>query len=86
MFRVDYGGLWVKAQYGGEKRGIMIPRDVISFALINLEAACAFHFANYNFCRIHQTLKCTPAMEGGITSRLWNLEDLLEYEMSYKSN
>jgi len=51
--------------------------------LINLKAACALHFANYNFCRMHQTLKCTPAMAAGITNRLWNLEDLLELELSY---
>ena len=51
--------------------------------LINLKAACALHFANYNFCRIHQTLKCTPAMEAGITNRLWNMEDLLERELAY---
>ena len=51
--------------------------------LINLKAACALHFANYNFCRIHQTLKCTPAMEAGITNRLWNIEDLLDCELAY---
>ena len=49
--------------------------------LDNLRASISLHFANYNFCRIHQTLRCTPAMEAGITNRLWNLEDLLEREM-----
>jgi transposase-like protein/IS1 family transposase len=43
----------------------------------NLHAALALHFAYYNFCRIHQTLRCTPAMEAGITHRIWELEDLL---------
>ena len=57
--------------------------NAFSKKLINLKAACALHFANYNFCRIHQTLKCTPAMEAGITNRLWNMEDLLEREISY---
>jgi len=41
------------------------------------------HIANYNFCRIHNTLRCTPAMEAGITNRLWNMEDLLEREIAY---
>lgn len=43
----------------------------------NLYAAYALHFAYYNFCRIHKTLRCTPAMEAGITKRLWELKDLL---------
>lgn len=51
--------------------------------LDNLKYAVALHFAHYNFCRIHKTLRVTPAMEAGITKRLWNLEDLLAYEMPY---
>jgi IS1 family transposase len=43
----------------------------------NLWAAYCLHFAYYNFCRVHQTLRVTPAMEAGITSRVWNLADLL---------
>jgi hypothetical protein len=39
--------------------------------------AYCLHFAYYNFCRIHQTLRVTPAMEAGITARVWNLADLL---------
>jgi hypothetical protein len=31
----------------------------------NLKAAYALHFAHYNFCRIHSSIKCTPAMEAG---------------------
>lgn len=43
----------------------------------NLRAALALHFAYYNFCRIHKTLRCTPAMEAGITNHIWELKDLL---------
>ena len=43
----------------------------------NLWAAYCLHFAYYNFCRIHKTLRVTPAMETGITSRVWTLADLL---------
>jgi IS1 family transposase len=39
--------------------------------------ACALHFAYYNFCKIHQTLRTTPAMAAGVTGRLWEIEDLL---------
>ncbi|HKR02418.1 MAG TPA: IS1 family transposase [Pyrinomonadaceae bacterium] len=45
----------------------------------NLRAALALHFAYYNFCRIHKTLRCTPAMEAGITNTIWTLKDLLGY-------
>lgn len=44
----------------------------------NLRAALALHFAYYNFCRIHQTLRCTPAMEAGVTKNIWELRNLLE--------
>jgi len=44
----------------------------------NLEHAVALHFMHYNFARIHKTLKCTPAMEAGVTSKLWSLEDIAE--------
>lgn len=42
----------------------------------NLEYAVALHFMYYNFCRIHKTLKTTPALEAGITDKLWNIEDI----------
>lgn len=31
----------------------------------------------YNFVRVHQTLKVTPAMEDGLTDRLWDIKDLV---------
>jgi IS1 family transposase len=43
----------------------------------NHEAAVALHYMHYNFVRIHQTLRVTPAMEAGITDRLWSLADVV---------
>jgi hypothetical protein len=43
----------------------------------NLRAAVALHVFHYNFCRIHSSLRMTPAMKAGVTDRLWSLEDLL---------
>jgi hypothetical protein len=43
---------------------------------VNMEKALAIHFAYYNFCRIHQTLRVTPAMEAGITNHVWSIEEL----------
>lgn len=36
----------------------------------------ALHFMHYNFCRIHQTLRVTPAMEAGITDHVWSAEEI----------
>jgi hypothetical protein len=33
---------------------------------------------HYNFCRIHQTLRVTPAMEAGLTDHVWEIEDLVD--------
>jgi len=43
----------------------------------NLWAAYCLHFAYYNFCRIHQTIRVTPAMEAKITDHVWDLAELL---------
>jgi IS1 family transposase len=42
----------------------------------NLEHALALHYVHYNFVRIHKTLRCTPAMEAGVTDRLWTVRDI----------
>lgn len=39
--------------------------------------AVALHFMYYNFVKVHQTLKVTPAMEAGLTDRLWDVSDLV---------
>jgi IS1 family transposase len=44
----------------------------------NLKAMMALYFAYYNFCRIHSSIRCTPAMESGITKSVWTLRELLE--------
>ncbi len=45
--------------------------------LANHEAAIALHYMHYNFCRIHSTLRVTPAMEAGIADRAWSIEELV---------
>ncbi|MFZ0802215.1 MAG: hypothetical protein WAN70_08615 [Terriglobales bacterium] len=47
--------------------------------LDNLKAACALHFAHYNFCRIHSSLRVTPGMEAGLTDHIWTLRELLSF-------
>ncbi len=43
----------------------------------NLVHAVSLHFMYYNFCRIHQTLRVTPAMEAGVTDHVWEIEEIL---------
>jgi IS1 family transposase len=44
----------------------------------NHRAAVALRFAHYNFVRMHQTIRCTPAMAAGVSDRLWELEELVD--------
>jgi hypothetical protein len=37
----------------------------------------ALHFMYYNFCRIHQTLRVTPAIEAGVADHVWDIEEIL---------
>lgn len=51
--------------------------NAFSKSLENHRAAVALHFAHYNFCRRHQTIRVTPAMEAGIVNDMWTIPDLL---------
>jgi len=51
--------------------------NAFSKKLDNLKAAVTLYVAWYNFCRVHRTLRVTPAMEAGLTSRVWSVDDLL---------
>jgi len=39
--------------------------------------AVALHFVYYNFVKMHKTLRCSPAMAAGISSRLWEVSDIV---------
>jgi hypothetical protein len=43
----------------------------------NLRAAVALHFMYYNFARIHQSLRVTPAMEAGLADHVWDIEEIV---------
>jgi len=43
----------------------------------NHEAAIALHFMYYNFARIHQTLRVTPAMQAAVSNHVWTLEEIV---------
>ena len=45
--------------------------------LENLKHAVALHFAYYNFCRVHTSMRVTPAMEAGLTDHVWTIGELI---------
>ena len=51
--------------------------NAFSKKLANHVHALSIYFMHYNFVRIHQTLRVTPAMEAGVTDRLWSLADMV---------
>lgn len=52
--------------------------NAFSKKLANHEHAIAIYFMHYNFGKIHQTLRVTPAMEAGITDHVWSMEEIVD--------
>jgi len=50
--------------------------NAFSKKLVNHEAAIALHYMHYNFCRIHKTLRTSPAQAAGVTDELLSMESL----------
>jgi len=51
--------------------------NAFSKKIENHVASLAIHYLHYNFVRIHQTLRVTPAMAAGISNHVWELEDMI---------
>jgi IS1 family transposase len=51
--------------------------NAFSKKLENHLYAIALHFMHYNFCRVHKTLRVTPAMEAGLAHHVWTVEELV---------
>jgi hypothetical protein len=43
----------------------------------NHALSVALHYMHYNFCRIHKTLRITPAMAAGVTDHVWSIADIV---------
>jgi IS1 family transposase len=52
--------------------------NAFSKKLENHEAAVALYVAHYNLCRVHETLRVTPAMQLGVTDHIWSIGELVE--------
>lgn len=51
--------------------------NAFSKKLENQAHAVALHFMHYNFVRVHQTLRVTPAMQAGIADHIWSIEEMI---------
>src|SRR5450755_2999462 len=51
--------------------------NAFSKKLENHIAAISLHFMFYNFVRIHETLRITPAMAAGVTDHVWEISDVV---------
>jgi hypothetical protein len=51
--------------------------NAFSKKLENHVAGLSLYFMYYNFCRVHQTLRVTPAMEAGITDHVWEIKEIV---------
>jgi IS1 family transposase len=51
--------------------------NAFSKKLENHALSIALHYMNYNFCRIHKTLRVTPAMAAGVTDHVWSVADIV---------
>jgi len=59
--------------------------NAYSKRLRNHEAAIALHIAHYNLCRVHETLRVTPAMALGVTDHVWTIGELIRKAMDAPS-
>jgi hypothetical protein len=51
--------------------------NAFSKKIENLAHNVALHYMHYNFCRVHQTLRVTPAMQAKIADHVWEIEELV---------
>jgi hypothetical protein len=52
--------------------------NALSKKVENHTLSVALHYMNYNLCRIHKTLRVTPAMATGVTDWLWGISDIVK--------
>jgi hypothetical protein len=51
--------------------------NAFSKKLDNHRRAMALHYMHYNFCRVHQTLRVTPAMQAGVSDHVWTISEVV---------
>jgi hypothetical protein len=61
---------------------MMISPNAFSKKLENHAAAVALFVAHYNLCRVHETLRVTPAIQLGVTDHIWSIGELVDAALS----
>lgn len=64
----------------------MVPGGFIAEAAKPTGAWMAIYFMHYNFVRIHQTTKVTPAMAAKVTGKLWEMSDMVKVLEDWEAN
>ena len=67
-----------QSQYATGMRRFTRLTNAFSKKIENHAYAVAIYFMHYNFVRIHQTLKISPAMAAGVTDKLWEMPDMVK--------
>lgn len=60
--------------------------NAFSKKIENHAHSVALHYMHYNFCRIHKSLRVTPAMAAGVTDRAWKIDDIVNLVEQAESN
>jgi hypothetical protein len=51
--------------------------NAFSKKIENQQHAAALFVFHYNFCKLHKTIRCTPAMEAGVSDHIWEIEEII---------
>jgi len=65
------------AAIGMNMRRLTRPTNSFAKKAENLAAAVAVHFMHYNFGRIHQSVRVTPAMAAGVSDHVWEIDEIV---------
>ena len=57
--------------------------NAFSKKIENHIASIAIHYMHYNFCRVHESIRVTPAMEAGIADHVWSISEMLAPRRPY---
>jgi hypothetical protein len=76
----EINGIGIHVLRGAQQPSWRMTRLTNAFA-----HATALHFFYYNLVRVHQTLKVSPAMAAGITSRLWEIGDMVNVLVAFEN-
>jgi hypothetical protein len=82
---MDSQGAQSHAAAGLRSQQLIFQQNAFSKKVENHAYQVVLHFMHYNFCRIHTTLRCTPAMEACVSEHVWSIEEIVRLLRDLKS-